>query len=134
MDTTSRRVRRFLAQPSFAVVGASKDRSKYGNRVLRAYLQNGMPVSAVNPKADEVEGVAAHPSLTDLPDPPAAVSVITPPHASLHVVEEAARLGIEHVWLQPGAEDEAVLERAGELGLDVISGGPCVLVALGYRE
>ncbi len=48
----------FLAGTSHAVVGASPDRSKYGNRVLRAYLQNNRKVWAVNPNADEVEGVA----------------------------------------------------------------------------
>lgn len=128
------RIAAFLEQPAFAVVGASTDRTKYGNKVLRCYLQNGRDVVAVHPKETAIEGVPCYRSLTDIPGPPRAVSVITPPAISARVVREAAGLGMRHVWLQPGAEDDAVLESAREAGLDVISGGPCLLVALHYRE
>lgn len=128
------RISRFLAQPSFAVVGASTDRSKYGNKVLRCYQQHGRAVTPVNPRADEVEGLPAFADLASIPETPAAVSVITPPSVTSSVLDEAARLGIAHVWLQPGAEDAAVLAHAAELGLDVIAGGPCLLVALGFRD
>jgi uncharacterized protein len=60
--------------------------------------------------------------------------VITPPPVTEKVVEEAGRLGIRHVWMQPGAESEAAVRRARELGINVISGGPCLLVVLGFRE
>ncbi len=129
------RIRAFLAAGPWAVVGASSERAKYGNKVLRCYLQNGKtPVYPVNPRATEVEGLAAFPGLAALPEPARAVSIITPPAITLGVVEEAARLGIAHLWLQPGAEDRRVLARAAELGLEPIAGGPCLLVVLGYRE
>ena len=124
----------FLAQGPWAVAGASTNRDKYGNKVLRAYLQHGMSVTAVNPKERQVEGVPSYPSLSALPQVPAAVSVITPPSVTAKVLAEAADLGIGHVWLQPGAEDDAVLAEAARLGLEPIAGGPCVLVVLGYRE
>jgi predicted CoA-binding protein len=124
----------FLAQERFAVVGASPDRAKYGNKCLRCYQQAGRDVVAVHPRESEVEGAAAYPSLGDVPDTPQAVTIVTPPRVSLAVVEEAARLGVRHIWLQPGAEDEAVLARAAELGLSPIAGGPCLLVRLGFRE
>ena len=60
--------------------------------------------------------------------------VITPPKVTEAVVEEAGRLGIKHLWMQPGAESDAAVSRARELGMNVISGGPCVLVVLGFRE
>jgi uncharacterized protein len=110
--------------------------------VLRCYLQNGRAAVAVNPRESSVEGVPAYPSLTAAVAPadevgtgrPGAVSVITPPRVTLGVIEQAAALGIRHVWLQPGAEDSEVLSRAAELGLDVIAGGPCLLVVLGFRD
>ena len=129
------RIRLFLSEGPWAVVGASKDRSKYGNKVLRCYLQRGLaPVYPVNPNASKVEGLVAYPSLTTLPERPRAVSIITPPAVTEDVVEEAARLGIRHLWMQPGAESALALERAELEGLDAIAGGPCLLVALGYRE
>ena len=127
-------IQEFLARKTFAVVGASTDRSKYGNKVLRCYLQHGRDAIPVNPKDPEVEGRPAYRSLTEIPTPPEAVSIITPPKVTESVVEEAGKLGIQHLWMQPGAESEAAIVRARQLGIDVIAGGPCLLVVLGFRE
>ena len=130
---TDAAVRDFLASSLFAVVGASNDREKYGNKVLRSYVQAGRKVVPVHPKEATVEGLPAFRSLSDVPERPEAVSVITPPAVTEKVVEEAGRLGIRHVWMQPGAESETAVRRARELGMNVIAGGPCVLVVLGFR-
>ena len=127
-------IQAFLAAPSFAVVGASTDRSKYGNKVLRCYQQHGLKVHPVNPKAPEVEGLRAYPSLSALPEPVSAISVITPPVATEQVVREAHAAGVKHVWMQPGAESEVAIRTAEDLGMNVIAGGPCLLVVMGYRE
>jgi predicted CoA-binding protein len=128
------RIRTFLDGRSFAVVGASNDRSKYGNRVLRVYQQNRLTVYPVNPNAKEVEGLACCPDLASLPEPVHGVSIVTPPSVTERIVEEAYTAGIQYLWMQPGAESARAVERAEELGLHVIAGGPCVLVTLGYRE
>jgi predicted CoA-binding protein len=124
----------FLAGSTYAVVGASNDRWKYGNKVLRCYLQHGRKAIPVNPKASVVEGIVAVPNLSSLPEPVHGVSIITPPEVTEQIVEEAAKAGITRLWMQPGAESGRAIERARELGLSVIAGGPCLLVALGYRE
>ena len=124
----------FLAQGPFAVVGASGDRSKYGNKVLRAYQQRGMRLLPVNPNQTEIEGLACYPDLASLPEPVHGVSIVTPPAITEKVVEEAAAAGIKYVWMQPGAESPTAIARAEELGLEFIAGGPCVLVTLRYRE
>ena len=49
-------------------------------------------------------------------------------------MREAVALGIRHLWMQPGAESDAAVEAAREAGVNVIAGGPCILVTLGYRE
>jgi predicted CoA-binding protein len=128
------RIQAFLAQGPFAVVGASRDRAKFGNKVLRAYLQNSREVYPVNPTADEVEGLTAYTDLASLPRCVESVSVITPPPITETIVEQAGELGIKHIWMQPGAENVKAVERAEQLGMNVISGGPCILVVQGFRE
>lgn len=125
---------RFLSESRFAVVGASSDRSKYGNKVLRCYLQNGRDAVPVHPREPVVEGVTACASLSAIPGGVGAVSVITPPAVTERVVEEAGKLGIRHIWMQPGAESDAAIARARALGMNVIAGGPCVLVVLGFSD
>lgn len=87
---------RFLAIGAFVVVGASADRAKYGNKVLRCYLQHGLPVVAVNPRLDVVEGVPCHASLAVVPGPARAVSVIAPPAAASAIVADALLAGVKH--------------------------------------
>lgn len=128
------RVRSFLASGPFAVVGASTDRSKYGNMVLRCYLQHGHEVYPINARAEQVEGLKAYPGLAALPVTARAISVITPPAVTERVVQEAAAAGVAHIWMQPGAESDAAVAAAEALGMNVIAGGPCLLVVLGYRE
>jgi predicted CoA-binding protein len=132
--SVTERIQAFLASPSFAVVGASVDRSKYGNKVLRCYQQHGREVYPINPRAAEVEGLKAYPSLAALPVQVPAISVITPPAFTEQVVQEAAAAGVKHIWMQPGAESDAAIRAAEALGLSVIAGGPCLLVVMGYHE
>ncbi len=133
--STDEKIQAFLEVGPWAVVGASTDRAKYGNKVLRCYLQKERtPVFPINPHADEVEGVPAYARLGELPERARAASIITPPPVTESVVAEAIELGIEHLWMQPGAESERAIAAAEGAGLSVIAGGPCLLVVLGYRE
>ena len=124
----------FLAEGPHAVVGASCDRAKYGNKVLRAFLQHGMPVFPVNPRETEIEGLSCYPDLLSLPQPVRNLSVVTPPSVTERIVEQAAAAGVNRIWMQPGAESPAAIRRAESLGMQVIAGGPCILLALRYRE
>jgi len=133
MDTQTL-IQEFLASPVFAVVGASTNREKYGNKVLRSYLQRGRAVHCVHPSETAIEGVPCVRSIGDLPDGVEALSIITPPPITERIVREAADKGIRRLWMQPGAESPAALKLCEELGLAVIAGGPCVLVLLGFRE
>ena len=128
------RIQSFLASGPFAVVGASVDRSKYGNKVLRCYQQHGKEVYPINARATEVEGLKAYPSLAALLVQVKAISVITPPAITEQVVRDAAAAGVTHLWMQPGAESDEAIREAEALGMSVIAGGPCLLVVMGYRE
>lgn len=124
----------FLAHGPYVVVGASNDREKYGNKVLRLYQQRGLKAYPVNPRETEVEGLTCYPDLASLPEPVERVSIITPPRVTERIVEEAAARGAKYLWMQPGAESATAIHRAEELGLAVVAGGPCVLVMLRYHE
>ncbi|MBE0618152.1 MAG: CoA-binding protein [Proteobacteria bacterium] len=132
--TTEERIRQFLRASAFCVVGASADREKFGNKVLRCYLQNGRQAYPVNPREKLIEGLPCAASVAELPEEVTSISIITPPPVTERVVEEAVARGIRNLWMQPGAESPAAVVRCGELGLNVIADGSCVLVVLGFRE
>lgn len=124
----------FLKSEAFGVVGASEDRSKYGNKVLRCYQMNNRVVVPVNPKTTSIEGLACVASVSDLPDNVQSISVITPPAVTEKVVEAALARGITNIWMQPGAESDAAIARCKAAGINVIADHSCVLVVLGYHE
>jgi len=124
----------FLAEGPYAVVGASRSRDKFGNRVLRAYLRRGLEVYPVNSRAGTVEGRPAYPDLLSLPKRVRGVSIITPPPVTERIVVEAAEAGARFVWMQPGAESAEAVRIARDRGLEVIADGTCFLVVTGYRD
>lgn len=128
------RVRAFLATPEFAVAGASSDRSKFGNRVLRCYQRHGYPVVGLNRDGADVEGAPCFPGVPELPAAVRSISLVTPPAVTLAIVEQCPAAGIERVWMQPGAQSSQAIELAEALGLQPIYGGPCLLVELGWSE
>jgi predicted CoA-binding protein len=132
--TVVERINTFLRSAAFGVVGASSNRHKYGNKVLRCYLQNQRRVVPVNPGARTIEGLDCVPSVTDLHPKVESISIITPPQVTERVVERAIARGIKNVWMQPGAESAQAVATCEQAGINVIADGSCVLVVLGYRE
>lgn len=128
--TIEQQIEKFLAADAFGVVGASTNRDKYGNKVLRCYLEDGRKVVPVHPAQKEIEGLECVASVEELPDGVDSISVITPPRITEKVVEQAAAKGIENVWMQPGAESPAAVEFCRKQGINVIADGSCLLVVL----
>lgn len=123
----------FLDCNSFAVAGASSDRSKYGNIVFRALRDSGRNTTPIHPTAALIEGAPAFPTLAEVPLCPEALSIVTRPEVTRQIVEQAVQLGIRYVWMQPGAEDALASQRARDAGLTVVDDGSCVLVALARK-
>lgn len=130
-DDLRDRIREFTAARSVAVIGASKDRAKFGNRVLRTWLDAGRQVQCVHPREESIEGVDCVSHIADLERPVDVLSVITPPGGAVSIVEQAVEAGIQRLWFQPGASSAAAIERAAEFGVATLQDGPCVLVELG---
>jgi hypothetical protein len=112
-----------------AVIGASADRSKFGNKAVRAFLRQGCRVFPVNPKETEIEGLRAYRRIAELPERPQMVSVYLPPAVLLGVLPEIAAKGCDELWLNPGTESDAVLAAAERLKLNVIQA--CSIVGVG---
>ena len=114
-----------------AVIGASSDRRKFGNRAVRAFRAQGYTVIPINPRATDVEGLPAYRSVLDVPGPIDMASFYIPPGIGEHVFDEIARKGIVEVWLNPGAESDALIARARSLGIQPIVA--CSIVAIGQN-
>jgi predicted CoA-binding protein len=112
-----------------AVIGASSDRRKFGNRALRAYIQQGFTVLAINPNEAEVEGLKTYASVLDVPGPIDMATFYVPPDVGEKVIDEVAKKGITEVWLNPGAESDALVERARALNIRPIQA--CSIIAIG---
>lgn len=131
---TKEQLDKFFASDSFGVVGASANRDKYGNKVLRVYQQHGLKAIPINPKEKEIEGVPCMPTIMELPAEVKSISVITPPEVTNQVVDMAIRKGITNIWMQPGAENPAAVDNCRMHNINVIADGSCILVVLGYSE
>jgi len=114
---------------TIAIIGASNDRSKFGNKAVRAFRQQGYEVYPVNPKEETVEGLPAFKSITTVPVRPQMISVYLPPPVLLKVLPDIAAKGCDELWLNPGTESDEVLAEAGRLKLNVVQA--CSIVGVG---
>jgi len=112
-----------------AVIGASTDRNKFGNKAVRAFAQQGYTVYPVNPKEASVEGLPAFERIADVPIRPDLISVYLSPPVLLKILPDIAAKGCDELWLNPGTESDEVLAEAERLGLNVIQA--CSIVGTG---
>jgi predicted CoA-binding protein len=115
---------------TIAVLGASKDRSKYGNKCIRAYQRAGYEVFPVNlGSADAIEGLTTYRRLAEVPGELERISVYLPPPVTLELLSDIAAKGAQQVWFNPGSADSQVLAEARRLGINAVPG--CSIVDIG---
>ncbi len=114
---------------SVAVIGASNDRAKYGNKAVRAYLRSGYKVYPVNPKGEAVEGLEAYRSILDIQAEVERATLYVLPEVGLKVIEEIAQKGVKELYVNPGAESDELVNKARKLGLNPILA--CSILAVG---
>jgi predicted CoA-binding protein len=112
-----------------AVVGASSNRVKFGNKALRAFQAQGYQVIPINPNEPEVEGIRTFPSVLDVPGPIDMATVYVQPDVTLRLLDEFQRKGIPEIWVNPGAEDDAVMSEARRRRMNVIFA--CSIIGIG---
>ena len=122
----------------FAVVGVSRDPAKYGYKVYKALknaaLSAGYVVYAINPNADSVDGDDCYPSLDNVPGLIDCVVTVTPLEITEESIHIAGHLRIAYLWMQPGSESTAAFNLARSHGMQIVSGGPCIIQALQQRR
>jgi len=116
---------------SIAIVGASADRGKYGNKAVRAFKQGGWTVYPVNPKLEQVEGLRCYASIADLPGPVDRVAMYVPPRVGKTMLADVAAKNPPEFFLNPGSEDEQLVAEARALGLEPVQA--CSIVNIGLR-
>ena len=122
-----------LQLKSWAVVGATDNKEKFGYKIYKCMKDAGYTVYPVNPGVEEIEGDKCYPNLESLPTKPDAVDVVVAPRVGVQIMQQCAQLGINTAWLQPGANGDTVIETAKQLGLDVIHDA-CIMVEIRQRK
>ena len=118
------------SKPTVAILGASANRSKFGNKSVRAHVQAGYEVFPVNPKGGQIEGLAVYRTLAEVPvDHLDRISVYLPPEIGLTALDEIAARSCDEVWFNPGSESPQILAKARSLGLHAMAA--CSVVDLG---
>ena len=112
-----------------AVVGASSSRAKFGNKALRAFLEEGFHVLPINPNESEVEGLKTYASVLDVKEPIDMATVYVQPGITLRLLDEFQQKGIPEIWVNPGAEDDEVMAEARRRGMNVYFA--CSIVGIG---
>lgn len=112
-----------------AVIGASGDRAKYGNKAVRSYVAKGHEVYPVNPNEAEVEGLKAYPSVQEIPESIDRVLLYVPPQVGIKVLDDIAEKGTGEVYVNPGAGSPELVARGEELRLNLVEA--CAIVAIG---
>ena len=116
-------------KPNVAILGASADRSKFGNKSVRAHLRQGFEVFPVNPKGGRIEGLPVFKALSEIPVRLERISVYLPPATAMKLLPEIAEKGCRELWLNPGSESDELIQQARQMGLDPIVA--CSIVDVG---
>ena len=118
-----------MTKRTVAILGASADRGKFGNKSVRAHQAAGYDVYPINPRGGTIEGLAVCRSLAEVPVELDRVSSYLPPAVGLAVLPEVAAKGCSELWLNPGAATPDLMREAQKLGLHVVNS--CSIVDLG---
>ena len=117
---------------SVAVIGASSKELSIGNRVIKNLLDFGFrgDIFPINPKADEIRGLKAYPSILECPDHIDVVHMVIPAKFVPQAMEDCGKKGVKNVIInsggfsETGPEGEAIekdfLAKAEQYGIRVL--------------
>lgn len=89
---------------TIALIGASNDKQKYGNKIYCDLKGKGYNVTPINPKEKTIEGDKAYNSIEEMPKLPDIANFVVPPPIAMKIAQNISKLGVKHLWFQPGSE------------------------------
>ncbi len=114
------RIEEFISKRVWAVVGASHNPAKFGNKIVRDLHNAGYIVYPINPQEGEIDGLKVYPGLNDLPEKPDVVDIVVPPTVTESIVRQVQKLGLPRVWMQPGSESEDAVRFCEENDIAIV--------------
>lgn len=116
---------------TIAIIGASKDRGKYGNKAVRAFKDGGWTVYPINPSAEEIEELPCYASIEEAPEPIDRISMYVPPKVGEKLLDAIAAKHPGELFFNPGSDDPELVKLARDKGLNAIVA--CSIVNIGLR-
>lgn len=116
-----------------AIVGASEDRRKYGNKIVRDLLSKGFEVYPVNLRSETIEGIRCYRDVEELPKDIDLIVFVVPPEIGIQVAEKAIKMGFKRLWFQPGAGSKQIEDLVKNNGVEY-SIGRCIMIETSYRN
>ena len=119
-----------LRQKNIAIVGVSHKPEKFGFKIFKDMIEAGYHVKGINARGGELLGRKISKSLKELDSVPDLVIIVVPPQITEQIVEECNKLNIKEIWMQPGSESLAAVEKARKYGINTTSNA-CIMVQKG---
>jgi len=120
-------IKEFMTKKRFAVIGATDNEEKYGDRIFKNLTKRGYEVCPVNPNLKEIEGVRCYPTLADVPVKVDVVDFVMPPKVTESILKDCKELGLDNIWRQPGSESDAAIAFCRDNNFKVVY-GTCVML------
>lgn len=114
-----------------AIVGASEDNRKYGNKIVRDLVSKGFEVYPVNPKEESISGIKCYKDIEELPKDIDLIVLVVPPEVGIQVAEKAIKLGFKRLWFQPGAGSKQIEDLLKNNDVEY-SIGRCIMVETSF--
>ncbi len=96
-------INEFIKNKELGLIGASRNKNKWGNILLKELMKKGYNVHPVNPNYDSIEGIKCYSSVRELPKNVKNVIIALKPKIVMEVVKECYNAGIKRIWLHKGA-------------------------------
>jgi uncharacterized protein len=125
--TTMAGITKFLDQKTLAIVGVSRSEKKFSNRLYKVLKSKGYQLFGVNPNTDSIDGESCFSNIQSLPQQVNGVVIVVPPNQTEKVVKDAVAAGINHIWIQQGAESPGSIDFCKKNGINVIH-NHCILM------
>jgi predicted CoA-binding protein len=126
-------IEKFFASTAFAVIGASHDREKVGNKILRCYLDNNKTVYPIHPIEKQIENITCLKSIAQLPESVKSISIATPPILTVKIIPQAVIKGIKNIWMEPGSASKSAIDECIINNINVIADCSCIQ-EIGYQN